>query len=70
MLWIKRVPDQKKLLEFVHFVANMVCVSDDDWEDKFSGNSIVFPELACRKLYKLGVIDKDSDGNWVYNPKR
>ena len=52
------------LLDFAHFVAREVTVDDDGWAfDQFS-----FPELACRRLYKLGIIGEE-DGKWVYEPR-
>ena len=52
------------LLDFAHFVAEEVVVDGDEWAySQFS-----FPELACRRLYKLGIIGEE-DGKWVYEPK-
>lgn len=52
------------LWNFVHFVAREVTVDGDEWAyEQFS-----FPELACRRLYKLGIIGEE-DGKWVYEPK-
>lgn len=53
----------KKLVDFAHFVAKEVFQDDDYWELNYGA----FPELACRKLYKLGIIEK-SNGVWHYNP--
>ncbi|MCR5811384.1 MAG: hypothetical protein K6G34_08290 [Lachnospiraceae bacterium] len=52
------------LLDFAHFVAKEVVVEDDQW----SFNAFSFPELACRRLYKLGIIE-EADGKWVYEPR-
>lgn len=45
--------------EFAEFVAEEIF--SEEWE--FNKDS--FSEIACRKLYKLGVIDKNDD-EWVY----
>lgn len=45
------------LLSFVHYVANKVTMSDEDWEDYHEA----FTEVACRKLVKLGVISVEDD---------
>ena len=66
----KSVPTDKQLLEFAHWVAKFVCVSDEDWEDEYCGNAWIFPELACRKLYKLGIIQKNEEDEWVYEAGR
>ena len=63
---IKVTPDEKALLDFAHWVAKFVCVPDEDWEDEYCGKGWIFPELACRRLHKLGIIGMDSEGNWVY----
>ena len=49
------------IIEFAHWVASQVCVSDDEWDL----NQICFPELACRKLVKLGIIVEE-DGKYWY----
>lgn len=46
-------------VEFAEFVAEEIF--SEEWE--FNKDS--FSEIACRKLYKLGVIDKNDD-EWVY----
>lgn len=52
------------LLDFAHFVAEEVTVDGDEWAyEQFS-----FPELACRRLHKLGIVGEE-DGRWVYEPK-
>ena len=52
------------LLDFAHFVAEEVVVDEDEWAyEQFN-----FPELACRRLYRLGIIEEE-DGRWVYDPK-
>ena len=52
------------LLDFAHFVAEEVTVDGDEWAyEQFS-----FPELACRRLHRLGII-KEADGKWKYEPK-
>lgn len=52
------------LLKFVHFVAEEVTVDGDEW----AYNQMSFPELACRKLYKLGIVG-EKDGKWTYERK-
>ena len=52
------------LLDFAHFVAEEVVVENDQWPF----NAFSFPELACRRLYKLGIIEEE-DGKWKYEPK-
>ena len=64
---IKAVPDNKALLDFAHWVASMVCVEDDIWID--TNRCECFAELACRRLFKLGIITKDSEGNWTYDKR-
>ncbi len=52
------------LLDFAHFVAEEVVVDGDEWAyEQFN-----FPELACRRLYKLGIIEEEA-GRWKYEPK-
>lgn len=63
---VRPVEESAQLLSFAHWVAKMVCVSDERWEDEYSGYRDIFPELACRKLHKLGIVGKSEDGNWVY----
>lgn len=52
---------EKELLDFIHFVAKVVCVNDDEWNN----NNLFFQEVICRKLVKLGII-KEYDGYYVY----
>ena len=49
------------LLDFANFVAKEVVVDGDEW----AYNQFSFPELACRRLYLLGVIE-EKDGKWKY----
>lgn len=51
----------KELIKFAHFVAKEVVLEGDRWES----NYMSFPELACRRLYKLGIIEKDGS-RWYY----
>ena len=53
----------KELVGFAHFVAEEVFQDDDYWELNYRA----FPELVCRRLYKLGIVEK-SNGVWHYNP--
>ena len=50
---------KSKLIDFAHWVANEI-MSENCEED-----ADVFIEIACRKLYKLGIIKKE-DNRWVY----
>ena len=50
---------EAELRRFADWVASEVC--QEDFED----NSGAFAELACRKLYFLGLLKKDGD-LWVY----
>lgn len=54
----------KELLDFAHFVAKEVFQDDNYWELNYRA----FPELACRRLYKLGIVEKNN-GAWHYEPK-
>ena len=49
--------------DFAEFVAEEIF--SEEWE--FNKDS--FSEIACRKLYKLGVIDKTND-EWVYRENK
>ena len=50
-----------KALEFAEFTGKMLF---DDWENDCNG---VFPELACRRLCELGIVELN-DG--VYSLKK
>lgn len=52
------------ILKFLHWVAKEV-VDEGNWDT----NSISFPEIACRKLNKLGIIDTDGR-RWIYTPPK
>ena len=52
----------EELLAFAHFVAREVVTDDDDWEDN---RHFAFPEIACRKLHKLGIVEEEGDC-WTY----
>lgn len=43
---------------FCEFIAE--CIMQDDFEEEAG----FYAEIICRKLYKLGIVDKD-DENWV-----
>lgn len=45
----------EELLDFAHFVASEVVVTDEEWDN----NVLVFPEAASRKLNKLCIVEKD-----------
>lgn len=46
--------------EFAEWIAQEIF--DANWDFNYAA----IAELACRKLYKLGVIGKDGE-NWTYN---
>lgn len=48
---------------FVEFVAKEIF--DTNWNTNYKS----FTEIACRKLYKLGLVDKDDKGFWILNEK-
>lgn len=50
---------KKKYKEFAKFVADEIF--DENWEF----NKEAFAELACRKLYQLGIV-KSKDSEWIY----
>ena len=52
-----------EVINFCEWVANEV-LKEELWEV----NSDSFAEIACRKLYKLGIIEKQGD-SWVYKEK-
>lgn len=52
------------ILEFLHWVAEEV-IDEKSWDL----NCISFPEIACRKLNKLGIIDTDGQ-RWIYTPPK
>ena len=43
------------VLDFCEWVANWVC------NDEFEESADVFAELACRKLWRLGFVEKDEE---------
>lgn len=55
----------EELLDFAHFVASEVVVTDEEWDN----NMLVFPEVASRKLNKLGIVEKDG-AFWSYKPPK
>lgn len=50
---------KKKYKEFAKFVADEIF--DEYWES----NKDAFAEIACRRLYQLGIV-KSKDGEWIY----
>lgn len=60
-LAIKALEEKTKALDFSEFVGKMLF---DDWEQDCNG---VFPELACRRLVELGIVEL-KDG--IYSLKR
>ena len=53
-------PTKEDYVEFAKFVAREIF--DPDFEN---GGQYAFAEVACRKLYKLGIVTK-VDSNWVF----
>lgn len=51
-----------KWKEFAHWVAKQV-INEENWEE--NNYKDAFPELALRKLYKLGIVEKDEE-SWYY----
>lgn len=49
-----------QVIDFCNWVASEV-TDGESWKL----NSEAFAEIACRKLHKLGIIDKQGD-EWVY----
>ena len=49
---------------FAHWLASEVCT--EDFDDKWSLGA--FAEVACRKLWSLGVVQKFRD-EWIYVDK-
>lgn len=58
--FIEDVERNLQYLKFAYFVAEEIC------RDSFEDEAGAFAEIACRKLNKLGVIQTDKEGNWVY----
>lgn len=52
--------EDQKLMAFCIWVAIEV-INEESWKV----NSDSFAEIACRKLHKLGIVDKQGD-EWVY----
>lgn len=50
---------KSKLIDFANWVAKEIM------NENFEEDADVFIEVACRKLYKLGIIKKE-DNRWVY----
>ena len=50
---------EQQALIFAMWVAEQVCREDFESES--------FPELACRRLHRLGIV-KRKDGNWTFDP--
>ena len=53
---------RKALLDFAHFVADEVC------REEFKEDADCFAEVACRKLWKMGIIKKTDNGKWSCEP--
>ena len=49
----------RKYKEFAEFVADEIFDERADWDTE------VFKEIACRKLYKLGLVDK-TNTSWIH----
>ena len=54
----------EQLSEFAHFVAKEIMIDEDLWDL----NYMAFPELACRRLHKIGIVEKNG-AFWHYEPK-
>lgn len=52
--------EYEKMKAFCEWVASEV-TNEESW----GVNSDSFAEIACRKLHKLGIVDKQGD-SWVY----
>ena len=64
-LWWQAADAIEELMAFARFVAEEVVVDDDEW-----GNSQnAFPEIACRMLFKLGIISRDGE-MWHYESQK
>ena len=50
------------LLAFARYVASETVVTDDEWENNIH---FAFPEIVCRKLNNLGIVEKDG-AFWHY----
>lgn len=53
------MPDKEDLYDFATWVADYIFT--ENWDL----NCYAFAELACRKLNKLGIVQK-TDDKWVY----
>ena len=62
-LWWQAADAIEELMAFARFVAEEVVVDDNEW----GNNQNAFPEIACRKLFKLGIVSKDGE-IWHYEP--
>jgi len=51
--------ERKELRDFVIWVA------DEIFDEYFEDNAGAFSEIACRKLYKLGIVKRDKE-IWIY----
>lgn len=56
----------EELMAFARFVAEEVVVDDNEW----GNNQNAFPEIACRKLFNLGIVSKIDDEMWHYEPPK
>lgn len=55
----------EELMAFARFVAEEIVVDDNEW----GNNQNAFPEIACRKLFKLGIVSRDGE-MWHYEPPK
>lgn len=58
------------LLAFAKWVASEVVQNEDEWEDNLH---YAFPEIACRKLCKLGIVSIMDTGNgtvYIQTPQK
>lgn len=53
--------ERKQLRDFAIWVA------DEIFDEYFEDNARTFSEIACRKLYELGIVKRDKE-IWIYEP--
>lgn len=62
--------DVKGLLEFARWVADEIFGAEDAPDNPFDyGYGGAFAEIACRKLYKLGIVKMKGE-DWHYEPTK
>jgi hypothetical protein len=53
--------ERKQLRDFAVWVA------DEIFDEYYEDNARTFSEIACRKLYQLGIVKRDKE-IWIYEP--